>query len=300
GLAAQVERWEHEGIHRGSPDPTPLLREIGSLLLAPAAGRGWLHPSSGKKRITFVPTHVLHGLPFAAVGVPDCTNYVPLVCRVEIVVCPQFAVRSYQLEKRPQGEGMVAVLNPDSSLRFDDGEAACLRERFVDAVIYQRDLPEPITPDALKRIVRGARHLHLSCHGVFDTTSPFESRLLLAAIEGHPTAITAMELYDIPDRFELIVAAACESGTMEVLEGEATLGITRALMYLSRWVVSALWCIDDEATSLLLERFYSAFSIHDDPVRALAEAQRAIALGQSGAALDTTHPYYWAGMSILG
>lgn len=44
-----------------------------------------------------------------------------------------------------------------------------------------------------------------------------------------------------------------------------------------------------------MERFYEAMAAGEQPVRALAKAQRAMREG-----LATAHPFYWAGFVIVG
>src|SRR5206468_5248117 len=56
---------------------------------------------------------------------------------------------------------------------------------------------------------------------------------------------------------DLVVLSACESGLGRYAGGEGYLGFTQALFVKgARTVVLSLWKVDDQATSLLMRRFY--------------------------------------------
>jgi CHAT domain-containing protein len=64
----------------------------------------------------------------------------------------------------------------------------------------------------------------------------------------------------------------------------------------ARAVVSSLWTVDDNYTSLLMERFYSHLSKGEDKALALTNAKLDL-LSQNKGQLS---PYYWAGFTISG
>jgi CHAT domain-containing protein len=81
------------------------------------------------------------------------------------------------------------------------------------------------------------------------------------------------------------------------VHGEGLLGLTQSffLAGATRIVVS-LWDVDDRATAILMERFYTELLLHHQPpAAALRTAQLALRADPRFAA-----PYYWAGFELQG
>jgi CHAT domain-containing protein len=53
--------------------------------------------------------------------------------------------------------------------------------------------------------------------------------------------------------------------------------------------------VQDQATSVLMERFYRQYTTGMAPATALAVAQRAML-----ATTATAHPFYWAAFEVIG
>jgi CHAT domain-containing protein len=59
-------------------------------------------------------------------------------------------------------------------------------------------------------------------------------------------------------------------------------------------VVATLWPVDDWATAAFMERFYEGIATGEQPVRAIAKAQRAMREAPA-----TAHPFFWAGFIVI-
>jgi CHAT domain-containing protein len=123
----------------------------------------------------------------------------------------------------------------------------------------------------------------------------------LAPGGGHDGRLEVHEIFGLALAADLVVLSACQTGVgsgalSDVPAGDDWVGLTRAFQHAgAARVVATLWPVEDWATAALMERFYAAYAAGRDPVRALAEAQRAAL-----AARATSSPFMWAGFIIVG
>jgi CHAT domain-containing protein len=190
--------------------------------------------------------------------------------------------------------------------------------------------------------LKGFRYLHFATHGESDPRYAYRTALILAPdpeATADPTAletdgtITAEQIARTWELdADLVVLSACESGLGREAGGEGYLGFAQPLLAKgARSLVLSQWKVDDDATALLMERFYrnllgkrNGLSGPMPKAEALAEAKRWLrGAGPSevGAALaalprgaivrreavkagPSDHPYadptYWAGFVLIG
>src|SRR5262249_4126173 len=113
--------------------------------------------------------------------------------------------------------------------------------------------------------------VHLATHGEVDWQRPGESALILAqdklphpleaarakgkAYDGRLRVQTILEGWSLDAG--LVVLSACETGLGQDAGGEGLLGFAQAFLQKgARSVVLSRWKVDDEATALLMVRFY--------------------------------------------
>jgi CHAT domain-containing protein len=78
---------------------------------------------------------------------------------------------------------------------------------------------------------------------------------LESAPDGQITAEQIVRTWDL--NADLVVLSACQSGLGRYVGGEGYLGFAQSLFVKgTRSLVLSLWKVDDEATALLMERFY--------------------------------------------
>ncbi|MBA4068208.1 MAG: hypothetical protein C0501_31805, partial [Isosphaera sp.] len=116
------------------------------------------------------------------------------------------------------------------------------------------------------------RYVHLATHGEANDARAFDSALILArdrlpgptdvpkaggrSFDGRLTA--AEVLADWKLDAELVTLSACETGLGRGGGGDGLLGFAQAFLAAgSRSVCLSLWKVDDAATALLMDRFYS-------------------------------------------
>lgn len=218
-----------------------------------------------------------------------------------------------------RGEGRVLGLRIDQIL-FSPLPGTLEESRQVSAMLAGSTLLDG--DGATKAAVTATRSptiLHLATHGFFLTGlagSPEEgdplvslsrSGLALANAnfgirgvsadgdtQGILTALEATSL-DLRDT-RLVVLSACETGLGQVASGEGVYGLAQALHEAgARDVLATLWPVDDKATALFMQRFYTRLNVGDEPQIALRTVQRAFAT--EGQWRD---PVYWAPFVITG
>jgi CHAT domain-containing protein len=188
--------------------------------------------------------------------------------------------------------------------------------------------------------------LHLATHGVVDPQSALHSALLLSqdklpdplrqalagkkAYDGRLTAGQILHTWQLDA--ELVTLSACRTGLGKYEGGEGYLGFAQALFLAGgRSLVLSLWKVDDNATALLMTRFYQNLLGKrkglDKPLakaEALQEAkawlrgltskevdQRLAELPRGpeverptaparAAVHPYAHPYYWAAFILIG
>jgi CHAT domain-containing protein len=96
-----------------------------------------------------------------------------------------------------------------------------------------------------------------------------------------------------------VVLSACETALGNVKQSEGTVGLQRAfLARRASSVLVSLWSVDDEATALLMRRFYEHW-LYDRQQVSKAEALR-LAQRDVSEALGGDHPEFWAGFQLVG
>ena len=103
--------------------------------------------------------------------------------------------------------------------------------------------------------------------------------------------LTAFEILslDLADT-HLVVLSACETGLGEIHEGEGVYGLRRSFQEAGAGdVISSLWEISDDGTSVMMQGFYQYLLQGKQPADALRQVQLDL--------LDSPvwgHPYIWA------
>jgi hypothetical protein len=190
----------------------------------------------------------------------------------------------------------------------------------------------------------GFRYLHFATHGESDPRSAYHTALILAPdpdSSADPTAdetdgtITAEQIARTWHLdADLVVLSACESGLGRAAGGEGYLGFAQPLLARgAHSLILSQWKVDDDATALLMARFYAnllgkraGLNAPLPKAEALAEAKRWLrgaGPAEVGAALSAlprgtivrreaakapsasqSHPYadptYWAGIVLVG
>ncbi len=165
-------------------------------------------------------------------------------------------------------------------------------------------------------------HIHFATHALIDYEDPENSRLVLTQV-GLPDPLEAAKsggrVYDgclsmgeIVREWnlhcDLVTLSACDTALGRVLRGEGPLGFVQAFLQAGAHnVVVSRWKVSDQATSLLMERFYSSLLSQPHPAGPVAMAE---ALRDARAWLRDyqnadgyrpyAHPFFWASFVLYG
>jgi CHAT domain-containing protein/Tfp pilus assembly protein PilF len=145
------------------------------------------------------------------------------------------------------------------------------------------------------------RLIHFASHGLLNSQNPQLSGLVLSLFDSKGNSVNGflrlLDIFNLHLSSELVVLSACQTGLGKVVKGEGILGLTRGFMYAgSPRVVVSLWSVDDQATSLLMTKFYEGILEQKlTPAAALRRAERIIK-----ATKEFDSPYYWAPFILQG
>lgn len=115
---------------------------------------------------------------------------------------------------------------------------------------------------------------------------------------GQDGILSAMEVLDMDlTGTELVVLSACETGIGATVDGSGVFGLRRAFLEAGAGAqVLSLWKVHDQATCMLMTRFYENLLKGLDKGEALRRAQQAVRDRQP----EWKHPFYWAAFVVSG
>lgn len=190
-------------------------------------------------------------------------------------------------------------------------EISAIRRIYQDSpyrpkVLQDFQFTEKALADELQRTDYSI--LHLASHGRFESDSAksyvlaFDAQLGLDQIEAivKPTQLRRKPL-------SLLCLSACETALGKNGAGQAALGLAGVgIKAGARSTLGTLWCVDDQKSSLLIERFYE--NLHrrvGTKAKCLQEAQRSLLRSpgpepEGDGASPFVHPYFWSPYILIG
>ena len=149
----------------------------------------------------------------------------------------------------------------------------------------------------MREQVSGTNVLHLAAHGQYNPVAPLSSLIALAPDDEYDGWLTVGEIYGLDlSRTNLVALSACQTQMGELSAGDEVVGLTRAFFFAGTpTVIATLWSVDDEATSMLMERFHTYLREGVSKAESLRQAQLELITDPQRA-----DPYYWAGFVMSG
>jgi CHAT domain-containing protein len=182
---------------------------------------------------------------------------------------------------REEADAIAGLVAPENRLRFVDFDAS-------------RDT-------VLKASLGDYRILHFSTHGVLNSSHAELSGLVLSMYgrSGAPQDgfLRLHEIYNLTLNADLVVLSACETALGTEIRGEGLFGLARGFLYAgAARVVASLWNVEDQATGVLMKRFYEdMLSGGRSPAAALRSAQITMLRNPRW-----SQPYFWAAFVLEG
>jgi CHAT domain-containing protein len=268
-----------------------------------------LHIEEILKRITpqcekliLIPHQFLHLLPLHALPVQD--SYLMDLFPQGVGYAPSLQIlQQTQLRQRDNFQSLFAIQTPTEDLYEKDlGAVAAIKKQFDQDKSHvlknENAKKSAIIPN--NQTLNTANNLFFFCHGEFDESSTFDSRLLLAGclvcselikqdpkrykIVSEDKAVDLVKCLTLADiithikleNCRLVTLAACETGITDFTStSDEYIGLPNGFLLAgSTNVVSSLWKVDQEATALLMVKFYEELKDETNIVLPLQNAQR--------------------------
>jgi len=274
--------YEYDFATLQNPHPAS-LKQLHQWLIQP------LKSQISTRKLKVVPHNILHYVPFAALT--DGQKF--LIDDYTLSTLPSASVMRFLAKKHKPDNGKLLVFgNPTLDLSYASQEANTVAEMYKTQAI----IGAKATKDALQAQAKQDSILHLATHGEFNPINPLFSALYLAPNKGKDDRLEVHEIYelDLTKATNLVVLSACQSQVGELSRGDELVGLSRAFLYAGTPnVIASLWNIDDQATGLLMQKFYGYLRQGNRKAEALQKAQREVRT-------EYAHPYYWAAFVLTG
>ena len=242
-----------------------------------------IEPKIGQRHLVIVPHRGLYYLPFQALH--DGESY--LIERREVSFAPSAGVLQQCLARsEPQFRSSLLLGVADERIPGVHQELRALDQIFGK---FKRYSDEAATAEVLRGNASGVDVIHFACHAQFRSDNPLFSALKLG--DGW---FTARDAYGLKLNCGLVTLSACETGMNAIAPGDELMGIARGFFSAgSPTVLMSLWTIDDEATTELMQWFYSELARTKSPASALRTAQVKLLK-------EKPHPFFWSPFVLVG
>lgn len=186
-------------------------------------------------------------------------------------------------------------------------ECINLREKATEKRVHDLDL-------------KSYKRIHFATHGILadEITWMDQPALVLSLVETdkkYDGFLTMGEIYDLDLNADLVVLSACKTGLGEEIKGEGLVGLTHAFIHAGAdSLVVSLWDVNDQSTSLLMERFYQYLKTMNKS-EALRQAKLDLMDGKFSSSVNRgvggitkgadvkqsySDPFYWAPFILIG
>ena len=260
------------------------------------------------RHVVVVPDGVLSYLPFEIFPLDEAGDE-RLVSRSSLSYAQSATVFLQARESNPTNATIAyAGFAPDygsghseiravGALRYNIPEVQNASRHFGSSHVH---IARAASKGTFERDATNAAVIHLAMHAIVDEESPLLSYLLFQT----PTDTNntgQMFAYELQTRrlhAQLAVLSACNTGVGKLQRGEGLMSMARSFQFAGcPAIVTTLWSVDDQASAELMDHFYEYLADGQPKHKALQMAKLALLKTADPA---TSHPFYWAGYTMIG
>jgi len=251
-----------------------------------------------KQVLAIIPSGQLYVLPFQMIGktLKD-GSFSPLIEQYGIFYTNLGDIfDNLEQESSTKDLKIVAFGNPDNSLPSAEKEVKNIKGLYPQTQVF---LKNDATEDKVKTLDNTFSILHFATHGVLDYDDPRNSYLIMAKQGGTDGKFEIKELFGSPlmEHLSLVVLSACKTAVIDSKSEHHNDPVSPASAFINQGVksvVATMWNVDDDATSILMEKFYK--NLKTMPLTdALRKAQVDLSKDPK-----FSSPYYWAPFVLIG
>ena len=295
-------------LRESTGDDARLRVELGDLyheLIAPV-----LASVAGVRTLVMIPDGPLHALPFGALVNPATGRY--LVQDFLVMTAPSLSTMvgsTHPVASWAPGKLRAIVLgNPyrapssnDSwlpSLPFSEEEAQKVASTYPASLLLTG---AQATKQSLLNNISDYNIVHYAGHALVNDQAPALSSLLMApdAAARDDGSLYVSEFSRVRmDKTQLVVLAACSTGTGPISNGEGVQSLARPFLEAGvSSVVATFWDIQDRSAAEFFVKFHRRVADGETPAAALSQVQRQFIESD-----DRTHrsPSQWAWAALIG
>ncbi|MBT7600911.1 MAG: CHAT domain-containing protein [Anaerolineae bacterium] len=238
------------------------LKKLYAILIAPL-----LPVISNKKHLLIVPHGPLHRIPWAALH--GKAEY--LIQKYSISLLPSVSIGiALETKRYPKNKTTIVFGDPDPDDNMFKLPGAKQEAQIVHQLFQSEQeifLGAKATKSNFLKHASDANLIHMSCHHLFDSTTPLLSFLKLhggtAEDQNDDGFLFAFEIAELSLQSELVTLSACETGRNSITPGDEQYGIVRSFLTAgAQSVLSTLWHIQDQSASYFFSNFYQRIKTH--------------------------------------
>lgn len=250
------------------------------------------------KSITIIPDEEIFLLPFDALLLePDQEDYVGLTYACTFLPSASFTKLDRNESRSTDDDFLIASPYYASGGTFPTLPFASEEVSYVYEAIGGDLLDKEINAykTQLVESLKGAKIFHFSGHAI---AKEGQSYLALNNNNDRDSRLLLQEIHSLPLKADLVVLSACNTGVGKIIKGEGIASLSRGFLYGgAKSIVQSLWTINDQSTGEIIRSYYEQLKVGASKDQALLTAKRAF---YDGADSFQRHPYYWAGLTVIG
>lgn len=189
-------------------------------------------------------------------------------------------------------QGYLQLIQQPNTLR--------LAQKMKDLLGGKIFLNDASTKKSFRANAGNHKLIHIATHGVYNNANPEQSGLIFAKDSkgSDSNRLCLNDIFGCDMRSEVTILTACESGKPGYKDGEGMVSLAHAFNYAgSKNIITALWKIDEQASTTITENFIENVKAGLPTDEALRKSKIEYLQQVDDA---QSMPSYWAGMILMG